>query len=192
MSSETWNFSEYENYVCYNITYHEKNKADRFVYIKDTRNKNRHAHIMAFLDVFTTHFQKHVSTSKKYAQNKCLNLFANTDHTFYELDKNPHFRGVNKPKNVHHCRNAKHKIGLDGLLRAHNRYVMIVIPQTAQELYDLYCHEITHTLCNHVRFRTDDHHGDKKEDFPQCERVVKNITSELNLLFQLEKVWKMN
>ena len=69
---------------------------------------------------------------------------------------------------------------------------MIVIPQTAQELYDLNCHEITHTLCNHVRFRTDDHHGDKKEDFPQCERVVKNITSELNLLFQLEKVWKMN
>ena len=29
MSSETWNFSEYENYVCYNITYHEKNEADR-------------------------------------------------------------------------------------------------------------------------------------------------------------------
>ena len=64
MSSETWNFSEYENYVCYNITYNKKNESDRFVYVKNTKYKNRHAHIMAFLDVFTSHFQKHVLANK--------------------------------------------------------------------------------------------------------------------------------
>ena len=111
--------------------------------------------------------------NKKLSQNKCLDLFVNTDHTFYELDNNPHFRGVNKPKNVHHCRNAKYHIGLDGRLRAHNRYVMIVIPHTPQELFDLYCHEITHVLCNHVRFRVDDHHGDKKKIFHIVKKLFK-------------------
>ena len=187
-----WDFSEYDNYTCYHIPNDDSDEPERFVYIKnnvhpDTMEKN--ADIMAFLDSFTKDLQHYVSSDKHLKSNKCLQLFVHTEHTFYELEKNTHFRGVNKPKNVHHCKNAKHSIGKDGKLRAHNRYVMIVIPYTPQELYDLYCHEITHTLCNHVQFRSDDHHGTKKEDFPHCEKIVKKLSDELELLPRLEDKW---
>ena len=192
MTTENWNFSEYDNYICYQILYKDPDEPERFFYIKNHHDKDlmhKHANIMAFLDVFTTHFQRHVLSNKKLHENKCLKLFVNTDHTFYELHKNPHFQGVNKPKNVHFCRNAEHDIGKDGRLRAHNRSVMIIIPHTYKQLYDLYCHEITHTLCNHVQFRTDDHHGITKEDFPYCENIVRKITKELKLLEYLERLY---
>ena len=187
---ENWDFSEYDNYVCYHIPNVDPEEPERFVYVKKIKNSERmqkNADIMAFLDSFTKDLQNRVSSDSRLDNDKCLQLFVDTDHTFYELETNNFFRGVNKPKNVHYCKHAKHSIGKDGRLRAHNRYVMIVIPFTPQELYDLYCHEITHTLCNHVQFRPDDHHGKKKEDFPHCETVVKKLSDELKLLPQLEQ-----
>ena len=189
-SRPNWDFSEYDNYSCYHISTNNSDEPERYVYVKkrkDSERMSKNADIMAFLDSFTKDLQDYVSYNKKFDHDKCLQLFVNTEHTFYELEQNNFFRGVNKPKNVHHCKHAKHSIGKDGHLRAHNRYVMIVIPFTAQELYDLYCHEITHTLCNHVQFRPDDHHGKKKEDVPHCETVVKKLSDELQLLPQLEQ-----
>ena len=56
-------------------------------------------------------------------------------------------------------------------------------------LYDLYCHEIAHTLCNHVQFRVDDHHGKSKMDFPYNEQLVKTISTELKLMNHLVKLY---
>ena len=74
--------------------------------------------------------------------------------------------------------NATENIGPDEKLRAYTRHVMIIIPEDVVEMFDLYCHEITHTLCNHVQFRPDDHHGDRKEDFPYNEQLVRKYAKK--------------
>ena len=66
---------------------------------------------------------------------------------------------------------------------------MIVIQPDAKSMYNLYCHEIAHTLCNHVRYRPDDHHGDTEVDFPYNEKLVQNLSNQLNLLNRLRKIY---
>ena len=187
-----WDFDEYTNYNCYSIIHKNPHEKEDFVYIKRINNneqEKQNATILAFLSVFTRYMQKHVNTKNQYKHNKCLQLFTKTEHVFYEIDRNFNFRGVNKPKNVHLCQHDKDRIGLDGLLRAHTRHVMIILPDNAKELYDLYCHEIAHTLCNHVQFRVDDHHGKSKMDFPYNEQLVKTISTELKLMNHLVKLY---
>ena len=81
---------------------------------------------------------------------------------------------------MHECENATENIGPDEKLRAHTRHVMIIIPDDVVEMFDLYCHEIAHTLCNHVQFRPDDHHGDTEQDFPYNQKLVRKYAEELN------------
>ena len=187
-----WDFSENDNYVPYNIIYHEKNEPERFVYVKnitDTSKRDLHGRILCFLDVFTTHVQKYIKSHKHLYHNKCLRLFCHTNHTFYELHRNTAFNGVNKPTKVHLCKHANDAIGVDHKLRSHSRNVMIVIHDNVTDLYNLYCHEIAHTLCNHVRFRKDDHHGNTDVDFPHNEKLFKSIVDELNFREQLNRIF---
>ena len=189
-----WDFDEYSNYIpiIYDIPAgfgNTRDSHDRFVYLKERRNRNiqeLHSNVLCFLDQFTLELQNYCT--KRIQNNKCIDLFINTDHTFYELYHNVHYKGVNKPLKVHPCRNAHH-IGPDGILRAHSRNVMIVIQPDAKNMYNLYCHEIAHTLCNHVRYRPDDHHGDTEVDFPYNEELVQNLSNELNLLNRLRKIY---
>ena len=185
-----WDFDEYTNYVAVNYE-HSRHHHDRVVYVKTRETAERdkhkfHSKVLCFLDKFTIELQAHC---KKKSNHKCTKLFIDTDHTFYELYHNPHYRGVNKPLKVHICKNAEH-IGPDGIQRAHSRNVMVVIDENPVEMYKLYCHEIAHTFCNHVTYRPDDHHGTTDVDFPHNEQMVQRFSNELNLLNRLKKIYK--
>ena len=186
----SWDFDEYTGYVTFPVPSSNKHEHERFVYIcenNDPEDIKRRAKIMSFIDRFTVAMQKYAKKHKH--DNKCWKLFSETDHTFYELRPNSKFRGVNKPKNVHKCSHATEHVGVDGLLRAHDRYVFLVIPESLKEFNDLYCHEIAHTLCNHVRFRVDDHHGNEPHDFPQCQKAVRRTSHHLGFGKHLKTVW---
>jgi hypothetical protein len=190
-----WDFSEHDNYVPYHIIHKDTTQPEKFVYVKniiDTNRRELHGRILCFLDVFTRHVQHYIKTSGLYKKNKCLDLFMKTKHTFYELYRNIAFKGVNKPIEVHHCRHAKDNIGKDHKLRAHSRNVMIVVQENVNDMYDLYCHEIAHTLCNHVQFRPDDHHGDTEVDFPHNEKLFQSLVDELNFREQLSQIYTTN
>ena len=185
-----WDFDEHSDYVSKSYMY-DGNK-ERFVFVKekDSQNEmNKHAAILMFLDKFTLDLQKYCELHNK-CNNKCIELFIHTKHTFFELYYNDDYRGVNKPKEIHHCSGAKTDIGPDKKLRAHYRYVMIIIPENAQELHDLYCHEIAHTLCNHVQYRHDDHHGNTEVDFPYNERLVIHLAEKFQLLQKLQRLYE--
>ena len=176
----SWDFDEFSDYIKKTYTY---NNTERNVFVKDRfdpKKIEKHTNILFFLDKFTLNLQEYVKNNKLHVNNKCLKLFNDTKHTFYELYPNPHYNGVNKPKNVHECENATENIGPDEKLRAHTRHVMIIIPDDVVEMFDLYCHEIAHTLCNHVQFRPDDHHGDTEQDFPYNQKLVRKYAEELN------------
>ena len=171
----SWDFDEYSNYKVYSKRLNCTEESIVHVRIGETCDK--HARILFFLDSFTREAQ----ALCKNSPDPCRQLFSVTKHTFYELPYNRDFNGVNKPKNVHECVFANNvSIGADNILRAHERYVMIVIPPNANAMAKLYAHEIAHTFANHVQFRPDDHHGTNAWDFPQVEQDFKQIMEYLN------------
>ena len=172
---ESWDFDEYTDYEVYTK---KTCNNEIIVHSRSGMNAEKHAMLLFALDAFTRKAQTYCSTS----MDPCRRLFSLTKHVFFELPPNRSFNGVNKPKNVHECVLKAHQvsIGKDTILRAHERFVMIVLPPTIEELERLYAHEIAHTFANHVRFRPDDHHGKNPWDFPQCERDFKTIVNELN------------
>lgn len=184
---KSWDFDEHAtDYECFEGTYIDEDsgeKTETFVYVK-TGNRDRKriqsiAEKLLWLDMITRKAQDHCR--KNYMDDIYLKLFTETEHVFYELERNTSFDGVNKPKNVHNCkRNNIDIVGKDGSLRAHVRHVMLVLEgKDCARLKDLYVHEISHTLANHVLFRINDHGKDFEDCREKFEKVLTEISYEL-------------
>lgn len=179
-----WDLDEHGCHVPYTFVYKEH---ESFVFVIDQpENENimrKKARILSFLDVYTKHLQKYVLQHSEFRNNRCLQLFASTMHTFYEIPPGVQFAGLNKPKNVHVCAYAQHDIGPDRNLRSHNRNVMLTVNLDEKGLHEvlrLYIHELAHTLSNHVRFRPNDHNDNNDEDFKSNERLFYKVLQSTN------------
>ena len=90
------------------------------------------------------------------------------------------FNGLNKPKNVKYDNNVQ-PLGPDGKKRAEYRDVFLLLRDKKNNLLELedlillVIHEITHSACNHVTWRDDDH----GEDFKRYERLIKQAYNDL-------------
>lgn len=170
----TWDFDEYTERVSF-TRYDNSRRREVYVFVlkKRTVQEMIDTALVLFAAEQITHEAQEVCRSLGNNRDHA-SLFARTAHTFYEIEDNDDFVAVNKPKNVHVCSGAEpdRPRNKDGVLRAHERYVMLstrVLLDDYGSLLSTLIHELAHTLCNHVRFRTDDH-GD---DFREQERFLK-------------------
>ena len=165
-----WDFDENKNYVSI-ARYKVLNLPDAYDAAK----------LLYSIDIFVhekiNNLKKIVNNFNIEVRNK-LELLINTPYLFQEMQistKNcpVNFDGLNKPKNIKEIKNAP-SIGKDGKLRAERRLIFLQLRdrngnlKNLQQLESLVIHEITHTACNHVRWRDDDHGN----DFKSCEHII--------------------
>jgi hypothetical protein len=112
-------------------------------------------------------------------------LFVVTPCTLQEIPKkNNHYDGMNKPKDIvthpYPKRIDALQFAKDNDYRASRRHILLRVRTKHNQLRDwntiksLLVHELAHTFCNHVTFRTAGNHAD---DFKKCESFVKQLTN---------------
>ena len=121
------------------------------------------------------------SKEEQYAIDCFLDIHFNNNKTsLAEMQLGTIFGGLNKPRDL--VKTNKPYIGKDKNLRAKYRTVFLTLRRkdgkfkSNKFIIDLFIHEITHTLCNHVTWRDDDH----GEDFIKNEKKLKDIFLKIN------------
>ena len=96
-----------------------------------------------------------------------------------EMQLNTDFDGLNKPRNIHLT--SKQVVGKDGKLRAKYRHIFIILRNNTgkfnnfNDTLHLLIHELAHTMCNHVKWRDDDHGA----DFKNAEKLIKHAAKNV-------------
>ena len=102
------------------------------------------------------------------------------NHILSEMQLETIFNGLNKPRNIYNTN--KPSIGPDGSYRATYRNIFLTLREkdcsfkSWNKIMKLVIHEITHTMCNHIRWRDDDH----GEDFKHAEKIIMNAYKVIN------------
>jgi len=179
MSKEFWDFPENINYTnviinnnMYKVLYKYDNYNDAAILLNSIRNL-----IDAICKYLYVNYDTYSTKNKEYI--KCFLSIHNGNYLLSEMQLNTPFNGLNKPKNIYLSNEIS--IGKDHKLRAKNRDIFLTIRKTdgkfksENSILKLVIHEITHTMCNHVRWRDDDHN----EDFDNCEKLIISVVKEL-------------
>lgn len=117
-----------------------------------------------------------------------LNVFVTTPHVIQEITPNTQFEGINKPKDVVHVKNMQ-GFKRDNTLRAGSRHIMLTIstekgnPRSWNFVKKLLLHELAHTMCNHITYRTDENHED---DFYWCEDFITQLGNKTKECIEIE------
>jgi hypothetical protein len=122
-------------------------------------------------------------------------VFITTPINIQEIPHNMGFEGLNKPKNIVKFTFKPKQFNQDNGYRAGRRHIMLAVRTNKNELrkWDkvkrLILHEISHTLCNHVTYRTKGNHLD---DFKYTEKTItKFVNSNYSVLLVEEKLKSM-
>tara|TARA_B100000886_G_C20169428_1_gene385442 strand:- start:77 stop:628 length:552 start_codon:yes stop_codon:yes gene_type:complete len=121
-------------------------------------------------------------SSKDQIAIKCfLDIHFNKKSPYYlsEMQIGNQFNGLNKPRNLY--KSNQPILGKDGRDRARYRHIFLTLRhnngsfKTINSIIDLLIHEVTHTMCNHIRWREDDH----GEDFIYYENLLIDIYNKI-------------
>lgn len=113
-------------------------------------------------------------------KNMCI-IFLSIHPDYYfvqEMQLGSQFEGLNKPREVH-INNYLPSVGKDKKLKANYRAIFLRLRdnnnkiKSFSELIPLIIHEVSHTGCNHVKWRDDDH----GKDFQLFEKYLYNLLS---------------
>lgn len=159
-----WNFDEKTNYT----TVYYRGLPYK---VLDFPNKNIIARRLYQTQVFIENLciKVYKNLNKVNSPLKEMSIVFLSIHPDYyylqEMQLGTQFEGMNKPKNVHR-NNYLPSLGKDKNLKAGHRVIFLNLIKengkikTFKELIPLIIHEITHTGCNHVTWRDDNHHDD--------------------------------
>lgn len=117
-----------------------------------------------------------------------LYVFVTTPHIIQEITPNTLFEGINKPKDIVHVKKM-HGFKRDNTLRAGSRHIMLTIstekgnPRSWNFVKRLLFHELAHTMCNHITYRTDENH---EEDFDWCEDFITHLGNKTKECIEIE------
>lgn len=179
---EFWDFDEDINFTEVIIN----NKKYKVLY--KYKDYTQAVKILAQLDITLLLICEYLNTNKyKYPKEDQIAIecfldihFNNKNSRLSEMQLGTIFNGLNKPKEVH--KTNKPYLGSDKNLRAKYRNVFLTLRRkdgkfkSNKSIIDLFIHEITHTMCNHVTWREDDH----SEDFQKYEKLIKQIFLKIN------------
>ena len=172
-----WDFDEYTNYISININGNEYKVLDK-------QDSYEAAVLLYYIDMFIASRIVNLSQSIHKFPKKVkngLDIFLNTPYYCQEMQINTKlfpvpFEGLNKPKNIRHYKDSP-SVGADKKLRAEHRAIFFKLRynngnlKPFSKLKPLVLHEITHTACNHVKWRDDDHN----KDFQEYEKILKSL-----------------
>ena len=176
---EFWDFDESDNYI--QIVYNNNN----YKVLKRHQDYKRTVQILNEIRTIILKICQYLEVNKySYSEIEqqrinCFLLIHPYNYLLSEMQIDTQFDGLNKPKNLYKSNN---KLGEDKYLRASYRDVFLRLRnnngqfRSNQSIIDLVIHEITHTMCNHVTWR-DDNHG---KDFTDSENLLKNVVLKLN------------
>ena len=179
---EFWDFDENKNYktiyienIPYKVLYKYKDYIEAVNILYALRN------ILKLMCIYLSiNFYKY--SKKEQSCIKCfLDIHFNSNQNYYlsEMQLNTQFNGLNKPRELY--LSLSDQIGKDGKYRAKYRHIFLTLRKkdgnfkTTKSIIDLFIHEITHTMCNHITWRDDDHN----EDFESCEKLLINVFNKI-------------
>lgn len=175
---EWWDFDENKNYVIVNY----KNKKYKVLNLPNKELVAKRLYdIENFINVISQLIYKNLSKIPISLKNNCI-VFLSIHPDYYylqEMQLNTSFLGLNKPKNVQFNKYLP-SVGKDKFLKAEYRGIFLQIRNSngkvknMSELLPLVIHEISHTGCNHVRWRDNDH----GRDFQDFENLIYNLITE--------------
>jgi len=107
-------------------------------------------------------------------------LISQTPYVVQEIEYNSGFYGINKPKGIIRSPTKKKLFHLDNDYRATYRLIMLDLRRADGSFVEwdgdhdhtikgTLIHELSHTMCNHITYRTK---GNHQKDFHDCERVL--------------------
>lgn len=171
---EFWDFDENKNYI--NVNIHDKNykviNKYRDYYIAALILNYINDIIVSICKYFEINYYRYSNKDKLYI--KCFLQIHPHNHLLSEMQLKTPFNGINKPRNIHITN--QENIGKDGNLRAGYRHIFLTLRDyngnfnNIDIIMKLVIHEIAHTMCNHVKWRDDDHN----DDFKNAEKIIKN------------------
>ena len=179
MVKEFWDFNENINYTTIKINnknYKVINKFNNF-YTAALILDYIHKYILFICKYFIDNYDTYSKSDQKLI--KCFLDIHPNNYLLSEMQLNTPFYGLNKPRNIYYSN--KDIIGKDGKLRAQYRNIFITLRnndgkfKSIKTIIKLVIHEISHTMCNHVTWR-DDNHG---EDFKNAEKLITNAYNNL-------------
>lgn len=176
---EFWDFSEVDNYITVNIQgIHYKviyKYPDYYTAVKILHYINNI--ISAICIYFIVNYYRY--SKKDQILIDCFCDIHPNNHILAEMQLNTDFYGLNKPKQLYNTN--KPPIGPDKTYRAKYRYVFLTLRDkygnfnNINKIMKLVIHEIAHTMCNHIRWRDDDH----GPDFKHAEKIITNAYNKI-------------
>lgn len=132
-----------------------------------------------------------IMEKKGFISPQCKILYT-TICNVQELPNKSGFHGLNKPKDVYCYTNPDKLFALDNDVRAGWRLIMLELRDSNgdfiswNDIHDTLLHELTHTMCNHIRYRDEGNHS---SDFKKAEKelrkfVLKNPNSRMKSLIK--------
>ena len=176
---EFWDFDEKINYTTVNIQgkpYKVINKYSNYI---EAAKLLHYIYFIIFQISTYLYINRYKYSKLDQTRILCFTDIHNGNFLLSEMQLNTPFNGLNKPKNVHSTN--KENVGPDKKLRAEYRDIFLTLRKSNGEfksmstIMNLVIHEITHTMCNHVRWRDDDH----GEDFQHCEKIIKDAYKKI-------------
>ena len=180
MKKEFWDFDEEKNYITINIqerNYKVINKFPDYKYAAIILNEI-HNIIIKICIYLKINYYKYLKNDQIIIDCFC-DIHPN-NYLLSEMQLETNFYGINKPRNLYNSN--KSPIGKDKNLRASYRHVFITLRNKNGKFNDkntimkLVIHEITHTMCNHVTWRDDDH----GKDFKHAEKLITDVYMKIS------------
>lgn len=183
-SKEFWDFDENINYITVNYNNKKYNVIYKFKnYINSAIILYKIDYILNLIcqDLYKNYNQ--YSENDKIAIECFLSIHMNNNYKLSEMQLDTIFEGLNKPRDIY--KSSKLSLGKDTNFRAKNRHIFLTLRRkngsfkSFNSIINLFIHEITHTMCNHIKWRDDDH----GKDFNHYENLIKKVYK--NIAFHL-------
>lgn len=178
---EFWDFDENINYTIVSINGRNYKVINKYPNYKQSALYLNYIHyiIVKICNYFQINYYRY-SNSDKVLIDCFLDIHPN-NYLLSEMQLGTPFNGLNKPRNINITNKPIN--GKDGNLRAGYRDVFLTLRypngkfKNINTIMKLVIHEIAHTMCNHVKWRDDDHGN----DFKHAEKLIMDAYKQVKL-----------
>jgi len=172
---EFWDFDEQKNYIIVNIQGRDYKVINRFPnYYRAAEYLNYIYNVIVLICLYLrVNYYSHKYSDQDRITIDCFLKIHPYNFKLSEMQLDNQFNGLNKPREVYNTNEPL--LGPDGSLRAKWRHIFITLRKSNSQfknnksIMDLVIHELSHTMCNHIRWRDDDH----GQDFQRAEKILK-------------------
>lgn len=188
-SKKLWDIPEDKNTCVIDI-------GDKMFIVNNTHNKNNNIKACQVLYLMYNYIYKLKQLCKEYLDSNpnskhksALGIFIITPHTIQEITFDCGFHGLNKPKGIIKYNKDNFMFNKDNDLRAERRHILFEIRtkngkfKNLKFIKDLLIHEVSHTLCNHIRYRDE---GNHEKDFDDNEKMLLMIANSSDEIKDIE------